>query len=205
MSPPPRSRASSMRWPASASPRPACRTHVTLLLEDYRDLEGQYDKLVSIEMVEAIGAPYLDVYFGKLGRLLKPDGLALVQAITIEDHRYAQALKSVDFIQASRVSRQLHPLDQRTGRGRARASDLGLIALGLRQFIRALTLKAWRERFMANLPQVRAQVSTNVSCACGSSTWRIAKAASANARSAWHTCCWRGRAIVPASSPGLPA
>ena len=67
-------------------------------LEDYRDLQGRYDKLVSIEMIEAIGAPYLDTYFRTVDRLLKPEGLALIQAITIEDHRYAQALKAVDFI-----------------------------------------------------------------------------------------------------------
>src|SRR5512146_2614610 len=71
---------------------------VTVLLEDYRDLRGQYDKLVSIEMIEAIGHQYLDTYFAKCASLLKPDGLALIQAITIEDHRYEQALGAVDFI-----------------------------------------------------------------------------------------------------------
>ncbi|MFZ1838819.1 MAG: cyclopropane-fatty-acyl-phospholipid synthase family protein, partial [Dokdonella sp.] len=131
--------------------------HVTLLLEDYRDLEGQYDKLVSIEMVEAIGAPYLDVYFGKLGRLLKPDGLALVQAITIEDHRYAQALKSVDFIKRHVFPGSFIPSISALVAAKARASDLGLIALEDFGSSYALTLKAWRERFMANLPQVRAQ------------------------------------------------
>ncbi|MFZ1796910.1 MAG: cyclopropane-fatty-acyl-phospholipid synthase family protein, partial [Dokdonella sp.] len=131
--------------------------HVTLLLEDYRDLEGQYDKLVSIEMVEAIGAPYLDVYFGKLGSLLKPDGLALVQAITIEDHRYAQALKSVDFIKRHVFPGSFIPSISALVAAKARASDLGLIALEDFGSSYALTLKAWRERFMANLPQVRAQ------------------------------------------------
>jgi len=131
--------------------------HVTLLLEDYRDLEGQYDKLVSIEMVEAIGAPYLDVYFGKLGSLLKPDGLALVQAITIEDHRYAQALKSIDFIKRHVFPGSFIPSISALVAAKARASDLGLIALEDFGSSYALTLKAWRERFMANLPQVRAQ------------------------------------------------
>ncbi|MGH8323907.1 MAG: SAM-dependent methyltransferase, partial [Steroidobacteraceae bacterium] len=64
---------------------------VTVLLEDYRNLTGCYDKLVSIEMIEAVGAGHLGTYFGQVGRLLKPDGLALIQAITIEDHRYDQA------------------------------------------------------------------------------------------------------------------
>ena len=72
---------------------------VTLLLEDYRDLEGQYDKLVSIEMIEAVGHRYLPTYFEQCARLLKPDGLMLLQAITIRDQRYEQACNSVDFIQ----------------------------------------------------------------------------------------------------------
>ncbi|KAG0946399.1 hypothetical protein G6F31_014329 [Rhizopus arrhizus] len=71
---------------------------VTLLMQDYRDLQGQFDKLVSIEMIEAIGAEYLDTYMATLQRLLKPDGVALLQAITIEDHRYEQARRSVDYI-----------------------------------------------------------------------------------------------------------
>ena len=72
---------------------------VTLLLEDYRDLDGQYDKLVSIEMIEAVGHRFLPTYFEQCARLLKPDGLMLLQAITIRDQRYEQACKSVDFIQ----------------------------------------------------------------------------------------------------------
>ena len=72
---------------------------VTLLLSDYRDLKGQYDKLVSIEMVEAVGHAYLADYFRQCSRLLKPHGLMLLQSITIRDQRYEQARKSVDFIQ----------------------------------------------------------------------------------------------------------
>ncbi|RRV23860.1 class I SAM-dependent methyltransferase [Pseudomonas sp. o96-267] len=72
---------------------------VTLLLEDYRDLDGQYDKLVSIEMIEAVGHRFLPTYFEQCARLLKADGLMLLQAITIRDQRYEQACKSVDFIQ----------------------------------------------------------------------------------------------------------
>ncbi|WJN58653.1 cyclopropane-fatty-acyl-phospholipid synthase family protein [Pseudomonas sp. SO81] len=72
---------------------------VTLLLQDYRDLQGQYDKLVSIEMVEAVGHRYLPDYFRQCSRLLKADGLMLLQSITIRDQRYEQACRSVDFIQ----------------------------------------------------------------------------------------------------------
>ncbi|SIR99565.1 cyclopropane-fatty-acyl-phospholipid synthase [Aquipseudomonas alcaligenes] len=72
---------------------------ITLLLEDYRDLQGQYDKLVSIEMIEAVGHRFLPTYFKQCAHLLKDDGLMLLQAITIRDQRYEQARKSVDFIQ----------------------------------------------------------------------------------------------------------
>lgn len=131
--------------------------HVELLLEDYRDLDGQYDKLVSIEMVEAIGAPYLDAYFEKLGSLLKPDGLALIQAITIEDHRYQQALKSVDFIKRHVFPGSFIPSINALLAAKTRASDLALIQLEDFGGSYALTLEAWRERFMAKLQQVRAQ------------------------------------------------
>ncbi|QOW22292.1 SAM-dependent methyltransferase [Novilysobacter avium] len=130
---------------------------VTLLLEDYRDLDGRYDKLVSIEMVEAIGAQYLDTYFSRIGSLLKPDGLALVQAITIEDHRYEQALRSVDFIKRFVFPGSFIPSINALLAAKTRASDLAVVELHDFGHSYALTLQAWRERFMAQLPQVRAQ------------------------------------------------
>lgn len=72
---------------------------VTLLLKDYRELEGQYDKAVSVEMIEAVGHHYFETYFEKVSSLLKPDGAFAMQAIVIADHRYEGALKAVDFIQ----------------------------------------------------------------------------------------------------------
>ena len=71
---------------------------VTVKLIDYRDLDGEYDKLVSIEMIEAVGHQYLDTYFDKISQLLKPNGEALIQAIVIDDERYQRALKEVDYI-----------------------------------------------------------------------------------------------------------
>ncbi len=131
--------------------------HVDLLLEDYRDLRGQYDKLVSIEMVEAIGAEYLDTYFKQLADLLKPDGLALVQAITIEDHRYQQALSSVDFIKRHVFPGSFIPSINALLASKTHVSDLALVHLEDFGQSYALTLKAWRERFLSKLPQVRAQ------------------------------------------------
>lgn len=72
---------------------------VTLLKQDYRTLEGQYDKLVSIEMIEAVGKRYLGNFFDKCASLLKDDGLMLLQSIVIDDRRYDSYSKSVDFIQ----------------------------------------------------------------------------------------------------------
>lgn len=133
------------------------RDRVTLLLDDYRDLEGQYDKLVSIEMIEAIGAEYLDAYFAQVGKLLKPNGLALIQAITIEDHRYTQALKAVDFIKRFVFPGCFIPSIQAMLGAKTRASDLALVAQEDFGDSYALTLQAWRERFMASLHEVRAQ------------------------------------------------
>ncbi|NVK54589.1 MAG: class I SAM-dependent methyltransferase [Alteromonadaceae bacterium] len=72
---------------------------VTLLKKDYRLLEGQYTKLVSIEMIEAVGKPYLNHFFNKCASLLTSDGLMLLQSITIDDRRYDSYHKGVDFIQ----------------------------------------------------------------------------------------------------------
>jgi len=130
---------------------------ITLLQSDYRDLHGQYDKLVSIEMIEAVGADFQDSYFGQIGRLLKPDGLALVQAITIEDHRYAQALKSVDFIKRHVFPGCFIPSISAMLASKTRSSDLALIALEDFGLSYARTLQAWCERFLAQLPAVRAQ------------------------------------------------
>lgn len=130
---------------------------VEVLRQDYRDLRGQYDQLVSIEMVEAIGAANLDSYFAQIGRLLRPGGRALVQAITIEDHRYAQALASVDFIKRHVFPGSFIPSIAALLAAKARSSDLALIRLDDYGRSYARTLQAWRQRFLAQLAQVRAQ------------------------------------------------
>ncbi len=129
---------------------------ITLLREDYRDLSGSFDKLVSVEMIEAIGHQYLDTYFEKCASLLKPDGLALVQAITIEDHRYQQALRSVDFIRRHIFPGSFIPSVTAMTDAAARAGDLRLLNLEDIGPSYALTLNHWRRRFLAKLDQVRA-------------------------------------------------
>lgn len=129
---------------------------VTVLQQDYRDVQGSYDKLVSIEMIEAIGHQYLDIYFDKCASLLKPDGLALIQAITIEDHRYQQALDSVDFIKRHVFPGSFIPCVTAMVQSAARAGRLRLLNLEDFGTSYAATLSHWRHRFMARLDRVRA-------------------------------------------------
>jgi len=130
---------------------------VTVLLEDYRALTGQYDKLVSIEMIEAVGAQFLPTYFGKITQLLKPEGLALLQAITIEDHRYRQALRSVDFIKRHVFPGSFIPSIQALLEAKLQASDLALVHLEDFGLSYAATLAAWRTAFLARADEARAQ------------------------------------------------
>ena len=127
---------------------------IEVLLKDYRDLDGTYDKLVSVEMIEAVGADYLDTYLNTIQSRLKPDGLALIQAITIEDFRYADALKSVDFIKRYIFPGSFIPSVSAIAGSMARATDLGLIELFDFGESYARTLRAWRERFEAGWARI---------------------------------------------------
>jgi cyclopropane-fatty-acyl-phospholipid synthase len=128
---------------------------ITLLFEDYRDLKGQYDKLVSIEMIEAVGAKYLDTYFGKCSSLLKPTGAMLLQAITIQDQFYAKALRSVDYIQRFIFPGSFIPSVTAIAESVCRATDMKLFNLEDIGPHYAPTLRMWRERFFGNLAEVR--------------------------------------------------
>ncbi|WP_063569930.1 SAM-dependent methyltransferase [Achromobacter ruhlandii] len=130
---------------------------VSVVLRDYRDLQGQYDKLVSVEMIEAVGANFLEAYFAKVASLLEPGGRALIQAITIEDHRYRQALASVDFIKRHIFPGSFIPSIEAMLRAKTRACDLALVHLEDFGLSYARTLQAWRERFLVRLPEARAQ------------------------------------------------
>jgi cyclopropane-fatty-acyl-phospholipid synthase len=129
---------------------------VTLLLKDYRDLEGCYDRVVSIEMIEAIGHQYLDTYFRTVDRLLKADGMALIQAITIEDHRYHKALKAIDFIKRYIFPGSFIPSINAMSGAIARNSEMKLFNLEDIGPSYALTLRAWRQRFLDRISEVRA-------------------------------------------------
>ena len=129
---------------------------IELLLCDYRDLQGTYDKLVSVEMIEAVGHQYLDTYFQTCSRLLKPDGLMLLQGITIRDELYERALKTVDFIQRFVFPGGFIPSVAAMSASLARSTDLQLLHLQDIGLHYATTLNRWRTRFFANVEAVRA-------------------------------------------------
>jgi len=128
---------------------------ITLLLEDYRNLRGQFDKLVSIEMFEAVGLKYYDSYFSACDRLLKPDGVMLLQTITMNEQNFPAYHKRCDWIQKyifpgaelASVAEVLHSVGRCTRLSVHHAEDIGLHY--------AETLKAWRERFLSQITKVR--------------------------------------------------
>ncbi|GGY81844.1 SAM-dependent methyltransferase [Marinobacter zhanjiangensis] len=130
---------------------------ITLLFDDYRDLEGQFDKLVSIEMIEAVGPQFLDSYLSQISALLKPDGLALIQAITMPEQRYQRALKNVDFIQRyifpgsfiPSFGAILESVRAETDMVMTHAEDFG--------FHYARTLRDWSDRFHASAGELKAR------------------------------------------------
>ena len=120
---------------------------VTLLLEDYRDLNGEYSKIVSVEMIEAVGHKYMPTYFRKLNDLLKPGGKLLLQAITINDQRYNSYRTKVDFIQ-----KYIFPGGHLPSLGvicqQQQHTQLYIDHLADYRLNYANTLKIWRERFL---------------------------------------------------------
>jgi cyclopropane-fatty-acyl-phospholipid synthase len=130
---------------------------VTVLCQDYRDLQGCFDKLVSIEMIEAVGHDFLDNFFEACSRLLKPEGMMLLQAITITDQEYERARRAVDFIQHYIFPGGFLPSLAAITATVARVTDLRLFHLEDIGSHYANTLRHWRGRFRGNLERVRAQ------------------------------------------------
>ncbi|MFL1485265.1 class I SAM-dependent methyltransferase [Marinobacter sp. LN3S78] len=129
--------------------REGLEERITLLFDDYRDLEGRFDKLVSIEMIEAVGPQFLDSYLGQISRLLKPDGLALVQAITMPEQRYRRALRNVDFIQRYIFPGSFIPSFGAILDAMRRETDLVMTHAEDFGFHYARTLRDWRDRFLS--------------------------------------------------------
>jgi cyclopropane-fatty-acyl-phospholipid synthase len=129
---------------------------VEVRLQDYRDLTGAFDKIVSIEMLEAVGHAYQPKYFEVVSRLLKPEGLLALQYISCPDNRYEQLRRGVDFIQKHIFPGSLLLSNNRVNHLLARAGGFTLHSLRDFGHDYARTLKLWREAFLEKLPQVRA-------------------------------------------------
>jgi cyclopropane-fatty-acyl-phospholipid synthase len=122
---------------------------VTVLLDDYRDLQGTYDKLVSIEMIEAVGCQYFGTFFRHCSQLLADDGAMLLQAIVIDDRAYEVEKASRSFINTYIFPGGCLPSLEVIGRWVARATDLRPVHVEDITAHYATTLERWRERFAA--------------------------------------------------------
>jgi cyclopropane-fatty-acyl-phospholipid synthase len=129
---------------------------VTLLQTDYRDLTGTYDKLVAIEMIEAVGADHLAPFFARCAERLTPEGRMGIQVITTGEPYYAAYRRSVDFIQRYVFPGSHCPSLGALVAASGSASDLRVTHLEDLTGHYAATLRGWRARFLARLPEVRA-------------------------------------------------
>jgi cyclopropane-fatty-acyl-phospholipid synthase len=133
--------------------REALDDRIDLRLQDYRDIEGRYDRIVSIEMVEAVGREFMPRYFDKIRRSLKPGGLCVLQAITIAEDRFADYCRRPDFIQ-----RYVFPggfLPSKTLlRDTIERAGMTLTAVEHFGDSYALTLREWRSRFLRAWPEI---------------------------------------------------
>lgn len=127
---------------------------ITLLKEDYRKLSGKFDKLVSIEMIEAVGLKYYDTYFKKCESLLKPQGKMLIQAITIADKRFDKAARNLDFIQKYIFPGGALPSIEYLAKTVRTAGNLQIRDLQDFGFHYARTLRDWRHQFLNSKPKL---------------------------------------------------
>lgn len=141
-------------WAKNRIEEEGLEDRITLLFEDYRNLSGQYDKLVSIEMIEAVGHRYYDTFFRKCSGLIKPDGMMLIQAITIADQRYEQAKRSVDFIQRYIFPGSCIPSNTALLNSTTNSSDLRLFHLEDIGPHYATTLALWKDQLFTNKSEI---------------------------------------------------
>lgn len=129
---------------------------ITLLKEDYRDLQGQFDKLVSVEMIEAVGAEYMATFFRKCNALVKPGGTMVLQAITIADQRLDSYNRNVDFIQKYIFPGGYLPSVELIGRMFRKNTDMVVRELSDIGLDYAHTLADWRTRFNRRFNELQA-------------------------------------------------
>lgn len=127
---------------------------IEVLQDDYRDLSGSYDKLVSIEMVEAVGFQFYKDFFSRCSHLLKPNGLFLMQAITVKDRLFKKQKRRADFIRKYIFPGGCLPSNEVIMTTVAKVTDMHLVGLDDITFDYARTLKEWRQRFFARIEDV---------------------------------------------------
>lgn len=120
---------------------------VKIVLEDYRKLEGSFDRIVSIEMLEAVGAQFYEIYFRQVHRLLKKDGVVALQVITCPDSRFEELRRGVDWIQKHIFPGSLLPSVGAMNRAINNTGDLTLVDMKDLGQHYARTLASWRENF----------------------------------------------------------
>ena len=130
---------------------------VKVLKSDYRDLEGKFDKIVSIEMIEAVGHRFLPTFFEKCGQLLAPGGDMVLQSIVIADERFAEHKNTVDFMSYYIFPGGALPSKSRLIQFAAEAGHMNLERMDAFGPHYAETLRRWRAAFTASLEQVREQ------------------------------------------------
>lgn len=128
---------------------------ITLLKQDYRELAGEFDKLISIEMIEAVGHEYLPTFFAKCNSLLKPTGRMVMQAITFNDQGYEDYVQSVDFIQTHIFPGGCLLSNQEILKGFTEHTDMVVKQLIDYGYDYAYTLRDWREAFFADAEAIR--------------------------------------------------
>lgn len=128
---------------------------VHILLKDYRDLEGRFDKLVSIEMIEAVGHHYLETFFRACSDRLKEDGMMMLQAITITDRVFERHKNTVDFIKRYIFPGSCIPSIAAMSRAVARGTDLKIDHLEDITPNYPKTLRAWRSKFFENIEKIK--------------------------------------------------
>lgn len=129
---------------------------VEVIIKDYRDIKGKFDKIVSIEMLEAVGHNYYEEYFAKCNEVLKPDGILAFQVITSPDSRYPSLRKGVDWIQKHIFPGSLLPSVAKLNESINNTSDLTMVDLKDMGLDYARTLNLWCERFNKNIAEVKA-------------------------------------------------
>ena len=131
-------------------------TKITILNQDYRKLEGKFDKVVSIEMIEAVGHEYVGLFFEKVSNLLKKDGLFALQGITFNDLNFDKYKNSVDFIKKYIFPGSCLISISQVTNAIKKTTDFEIVNLEDITKHYAKTLYEWRKKFMSVLPQVRA-------------------------------------------------